>query len=242
MRAKKNPKKEIGRNSSIYFAIGLNIMLLSAWQALEYRTFEIEVDDIEIMEISPEFDEEIPITNYTKPPLPPPITVSETIKVVEDVVEIEETVIESTESSQEDEIGPAEEVVAVEDVKVEEVEEYAEVPFAVIEEVPVFPGCEGLSKADAKACFQTKMMAHVKEHFKYPQEALELGVQGRVSVMFFIDETGCVTGIRSRGPDRNLEKEAERIIASLPVMKPGLQRGKPVKVSYAMPIFFKYSG
>ncbi|MDW5290729.1 energy transducer TonB [Formosa sp. PL04] len=239
MKAKKNPDLEIGRNSNIYFAIGLNLMLFFTWQGLEYRTFETEIDPIEILDISSDFQEDIPVTKFSIP-LPPPITVSTTIKVVESIAEIEETVIESTESSQEVAVLAPAPVIEVNEVQVEEVEEDVEVPFAVIENIPVFPGCEGLSNQKAKACFQQKMIEHIKNHFNYPQDALDLGIQGRVSVMFIIDENGNVIGIKSRGPDKILEREAERIVRILPRMSPGLQRGRPVKVSYALPIFFKY--
>ena len=240
MKAKKNPSLDIGRNSSIYFAIGLNIMLLLTWKALEFRTFETDSDPIEIVNISTEFEEDIPITKINVPLPPPPVAVSEVIQVVESVTEIEETVIESTESSQESIVIAPEPSIKVEEVIVEEVEEDVEVPFAVIENIPIFPGCEGLSQAKAKACFQQKMNDHIRTHFKYPQNALDLGLQGRVSVMFVIDKDGNITGIRSRGPEKILETEAERIVGLLPKMKPGMQRGSPVKVTYAVPIFFKY--
>ena len=123
---------------------------------------------------------------------------------------------------------------------VEEIEEDVQVAFAVIEDVPVFPGCEGLSKKETKNCFQKKMQEHVAENFNYPQMALDMGIQGRVSVIFIIDAKGYITGIRSRGPDKILEKEAERIVGKLPQMKPGRQRGRAVKVAYAIPIFFKF--
>ncbi|WP_066219192.1 energy transducer TonB [Formosa haliotis] len=242
MKAKKNPKIDIGRNSSIYFAIGLNIMLLLTWKALELRTYDRSTAPIELVTMETEVDEDIPITkiDIPLPPPPPPVAISETIQVVESFEDIEETVIESTESSQEDAIPAPPEEVAIEDVKTEEVEEVVEVPFAVIEQIPLFPGCEGLSNAAAKACFQEKMNAHIKTHFNYPEKALELGLQGRVSIVFIIDENGNITGVRSRGPDKLLEQEAERIIKELPKMKPGMQRGRPVKVSYTLPIFFKF--
>ena len=85
-----------------------------------------------------------------------------------------------------------------------------------------------------KDCFQEKMQAHVIKNFIYPETAIDLGIQGRVSVVFIIDAKGYATNIRSRGPDRILEKEAERIIGLLPKMQPGKQRGKPVKVAYAV--------
>ena len=98
-----------------------------------------------------------------------------------------------------------------------------------------------MSKNETKDCFQQKIQRHVVNNFNYPQSALDLGIQGRVSVVFIIDAKGYTTSVRSRGPDRILEKEAERIIKLLPQMKPGKQRGKPVKVAYAVPIFFKFA-
>jgi protein TonB len=238
MEAKKNPQLEIGRNSSIYFAIGLNLMLLLAWQTLEYKTYEKEDIDIGILSMESQFEEEIPIVNAnTPPPPPPPAVVSETVQVVDDTEEVEETIIESTEISQETAIADP---VEVNDVVVEEIEEEVQVAFSIIEDVPVFPGCEGLSKQKTKDCFQQKMQEHVVENFNYPQMALDMGIQGRVSVIFIIDSKGYITEVRSRGPDKILEKEAERIIGKLPQMKPGKQRGKPVKVAYALPIFFKF--
>jgi protein TonB len=68
---------------------------------------------------------------------------------------------------------------------------------------------------------------------------MELGIKGRVFVLFAIDKEGYVTGIKTRGPDKILEKEAARIIGKLPKMTPGRQRGKNVKVPYSVPIMFK---
>lgn len=241
MKAKKNPEIEIGRNSSIYFAIGLNLMLLLSWRAIEYKTYEKSDISMDILVLDQEVEEEIPIISYTAPPPPPPppAVVSESLEIVDDAEEIEETIIESTEIDQDSAIK--ERVVNVADVEVEEVDEEVEVAFAIIEDVPVFPGCEGLSKQATKECFQKKIQEHVVNNFNYPQTALELGLQGRVSVVFVIDNKGHTTNIQSRGPDKILEKEAERIIGKLPKMHPGKQRGKPVKVAYAVPIFFKFA-
>ncbi len=242
MKAKKNPQLEIGRNSGLYFAIGLNLMLFLSWRSLEYKTYEKDDIAIDVLNIEAEVEEEIPIVNINTPPPPPPpslpAVIQESIQIVDDEEEIIETVIESTETSQEDAIADV--VVEVSDVNVEEVYEDVEVAFAVIESVPVYPGCEGMSREAAKECFQKKIQEHVVKNFRYPQSALDLGIQGRVSVVFVIDSDGVTTNVRSRGPDRILEEEAERIINLLPKMKPGKQRGRPVKVSYAVPIFFKF--
>lgn len=241
MKAKKNPKLEIGRNSSLYFAIGLNLMLLLSWRALEYKTYDKDIVTLDVLNVESEIEEEIPIVNINTPPPPPPLpaVIQESIQIVEDEEEVIETVIESTETDQNDVIE--ERIVDVGDVNVDEVDEDVEVAFAIIEDVPVYPGCEGLSKNETKDCFQQKIQRHVVNNFNYPQSALDLGIQGRVSVVFIIDAKGYTTSVRSRGPDRILEKEAERIIKLLPQMKPGKQRGKPVKVAYAVPIFFKFA-
>lgn len=240
---KKNPEIEIGRNSGLFFAIGLNLMLFFTWQVLEYKTYETDDFEMEILSMEAQNDVEIPVITYTVPPPPAPLAISENVQIVDDIREVEETIMVSTESNQNQAISNYDGVVsdvAIKDVKVAVMEEEVEVAFAVIEDVPVFPGCEGLSKIKTKECFQQKMQEHVIKNFKYPETALDLGIQGRVSVIFVIDSKGHTTNIRSRGPDKILETEAERIIGLLPKMQPGKQRGKPVRVTYAIPIFFKY--
>lgn len=239
MKVKKNPEVDLTRNSSLYFSIGLCLMLLVSYNLLEYKTYDKQEIALDILSMEEEMSEEIPLLNIdTPPPPPPPKAAPEAIIVVEDVEEIEETIIESTEMSQEDVI---EEVVAINEVEVEEIEEEIEVPFAAVEGPPVFPGCEGLDKAGLRTCFQNKIQEHVKNNFKYPERAIERGLNGKVFVLFVIDANGQTTNIRTRGPDAILEKEAQRIISSLPKMKPGNQRGRPIKVAYALPIHFKLS-
>ena len=144
--------------------------------------------------------------------------------------EIEETIIESTETDQEE---------IVEEVEVMEEDLDIDVPFAIIEDVPLFPGCERVPKSQRRACFQTNIQKHINKNFRYPEIAQEMGIQGRVFVQFVIDKDGSIVGIRTRGPDKNLEKEAQRIIGKLPTMTPGKQRGRPVRVPFSIPITFK---
>jgi len=232
MELKKNPKADINQNSGLYFVIGLAVVMLVVWRALEYKKYD-KTNDYDIaLNVEDQLDEEVPMTEQIKtPPPPPPPAAPEVIEVVEDEEEVEETIIESTETSQE------EEVIEIEDVEVEEIDEDITVPFAVIEDVPVFPGCEGAS--NKKACFQEMMQKHIRKNFRYPEIAQEMGVQGRVNVMFVIQKDGSIGGIRMRGPDKNLEAEALRIINKLPNMTPGKQRGRPVKVPFSIPITFR---
>lgn len=232
MELKKNPKADVGRNSSLYFVVGLAAVLALVYGAMEWKKYD-KTNDYDIaLNVEDQLDEEVPMTEQIKtPPPPPPPAAPEVIEVVEDEEEVEETVIESTETSQE------EEVIEIEEVEVEEVEEDISVPFAVIEDVPVFPGCEGAS--DKKSCFQEMMQKHIRKNFQYPEIAQEMGVQGRVNVIFVIQKDGSIGNIRMRGPDKNLEAEAMRIIKKLPRMTPGKQRGRAVKVPFSIPITFK---
>jgi len=232
MELKKNPKADLTANSGLYFAIGLALVLFLTWQGIEWKQYERTESDIQALNLDDDLDEEIPITEQIKtPPPPPPPAAPEIIDVVEDEEEIEETIIESTETDQD------EEIIEVEDVEVEEEEVDVDVPFSVIEDVPVFPGCERAK--DKRACFNEKMQKHIRKNFRYPEVAQELGIQGRVSVLFTIDKDGSITNVRMRGPDKNLEKEAARIIGKLPKMTPGKQRGRAVRVPFSIPINFR---
>jgi TonB family protein len=111
------------------------------------------------------------------------------------------------------------------------------VPFGLVEEVPIFPGCE--NEADKRGCFNKKMQEHIRKYFNYPKGAQELGIQGRVNIMFTIDQNGNIQNIRKRGPHELLEGEAVRIIERLPEMKPGKLKGKAVNVPFSIPISFK---
>jgi len=231
MEPKKSDKVDLTKNSSLYFVIGLSLVLLISWQAIEWKTYK-KTYDYEALNVEDDDDEEIPITEQLKtppPPPPPPPPAPEVIEIVEDEEEVEE-VIESTETNEEE---------IIEIVEVEEEEIDIDVPFAVIEDVPIFPGCERVKKSERRDCFQEKMNKHIRKNFRYPEIAQEMGIQGRVYVNFIIAKDGTITSIRMRGPDKNLENEAQRIISKLPNMTPGKQRGRPVRVPFSIPITFR---
>ncbi|WP_299325379.1 TonB family protein [uncultured Maribacter sp.] len=111
------------------------------------------------------------------------------------------------------------------------------VPFAVVDEVPVFPGCEDAD--DKRACFNDKMQQHIGKHFNYPQAAQNANIEGRVNSMFLITKEGTIENIKLRGPDKLLEDEVERIIKRLPKMTPGKNDGVAVNVPFSIPVQFK---
>ena len=238
MEPKKSIKADVSRNSSLYFAVGMVLMLALTYMTINYKSYEKDNIDIGQLNLDDLDEEEIPITNQEiipPPPPPPPPVVPEEIEIVEDEKEIEETVIESTETDQE------EEIVEVEEIEVEEVEEDIEVPFSVIENVPIFPGCEKEKGNNAKKqCMSDKISKFVNKKFN-TDLAGDLGLSGRqrINVIFKIDKTGNIVGVQARAPHPGLEKEAKRVINLLPKMKPGKQRGKAVTVPYSLPILFQ---
>ena len=233
---KKNTKADVSRNSSIYFAVGLVLMLFVSNQLINYKSYDKSDIDIGSLDLEKEIEEEIPIIDLVKvppPPPPPPAAAPEVIEIVENEEDIEETVIESTETNQDEEIE-------VEEVEVEEIYEDVEVPFSVIENVPEYPGCEKGSNTEKRRCMSKKIEKFVQKKFN-TDLAGDLGLRGkqRISVLFKIDKNGNVIGVRSRAPHPLLEKEAARVINLLPKMKPGRQRGRAVVVPYSLPITFQ---
>ena len=234
MQTKKNPKSNLENYSKIFWMLGLVLALFVTYVAIEDKTYDRQFADLGDVNMNADMEEEIPITERIEPEIPktPPPPTPEKIEVVEDEKEVEETVIESTETDET-------EAVEVEEIEeVEEVEEVIEdVPFAIIEDIPVFPGCKG-SKAALKKCFNLKMQKHFVKKFDsdLPNELGLTSGRKRIIMLFKIDKQGNVTDIRAKAPHPKLQKEAIRIVRLLPKMKPGKQRGKPVGVKYTLPV------
>jgi len=165
------------------------------------------------------------------PPPPPPQDVVQQAKyvppVVVDSVKPEENVQLMTADQAQIEVKN-EEVEVVEEVKEEIQEEEPEAePFVVVEEMPMFPG------GDAA------LLAYIGEHTQYPEVAKENNIQGRVIVRFCVTSKGGVDKVSIlKGVDPELDKEAMRVVSTLPAFKPGKQGGKPVPVWYMVPITF----
>jgi hypothetical protein len=120
-----------------------------------------------------------------------------------------------------------------------EVENDGSVPFAIIENVPVFPGCEG-TQEELKTCLQERITNHISENFNSDlAKGLELtaGIK-KIFVMFEIDKEGNITDVQARGPHQSLADEATRVINLLPKMMPGKHKGDAVGVKYSLPIAF----
>ena len=224
MQVKKSEKASLERDKVIYVLMGLVFVLSLVYVALEWTEREVtkyEVQDTEFL-----FEDELDIqqtTQETPPPPPPPaVQEVEVLNVVEDNVETESIEV----NSEDDE---AEEVVIAAPVEAPVEEEEEEVVFVVVESMPEFPGG------------QAALFKYLSENVKYPMIAQENGIQGRVICQFVVNKDGSIVDVEvvRSGGDPSLDKEAIRVIKSMPKWKPGKQRGKAVRVKYTVPVNFK---
>lgn len=224
MEIKKTPKADLQNKKVLFYEIGLAVVLGVVLLAFEWSTRDAKID-IEAMPDEVAVEEEIaPITKVEEvkpPPPPPPPKVQDIIIIVDDDTEINDDIDINTESNDEAVIEiPDVPVIEEEPVEEEEV-------FLIVEQMPVFPG------GDAE------LRKYLAQAVKYPVIAQENGIQGRVFVSFVVNQKGEVTNVKVARPvDPNLDKEAVRVVQSMPKWTPGMQRGKAVKVSYTVPINF----
>lgn len=115
-----------------------------------------------------------------------------------------------------------------------------DIDFKILEDAPIFPGCEGLVKEASKHCFSKKISKFINKKFNTSiAESLNINGKQRIWVEFKVDKKGTVTDIKARSPHKSLEKEAIRVIQKIPQMTPGKQRLEPVNVKYTLPIIFQ---
>ena len=208
----------------MFMQIGLIISLLIAWLAFEHKSYDKLKIDESLLNREVVLDEEmVEITKQEEQKPQPVETPQQTtqLEIVEDDVETEDLNI-NAEVEQNEVI---EEYIAPEVVEEEVVEQEI---FQIVEEMPAFPGGEA------------KLMEYVGKNIKYPQIARETGIQGRVFIGFVVEPDGSVSNVKLlRGIGGGCDEEAMRVVKSMPKWKPGKQRGKAVRVSYQIPVFFK---
>lgn len=229
MKKRKNDSVNLENKKTTFFLIGLVAALALVYSAFEYKLYERQLMDLGQVDLGVD-DEIIPITQrQQQPPPPPPPAPPEVIQIVENDLEIEELQMETTEFDESEEIEFVEEVE-------EETDEIFN--FAVVENKPVYPGCEKLATEDERFnCFQSSMMSFIGKNFKFPEMAKTMGIQGRVFVNFVIEKDGSISNVQvARGVDPLLDDEAVRVVKSLPKFTPAKQRGKPVRMQYTVPI------
>ena len=224
MQLKKSEKASLENSKVIYVLMGFVFVLSLCYVALEWTEREVTKYDVSDSEFLFEEEVEIQQTSQETPPPPPPPQVPEVevLNVVEDDKEVESIEV-NTEDDKEVE------VVIAAPVEVKEEEEEEEVVFVVVEKMPEFPGG------------QQALFKYLSENVKYPVIAQENGIQGRVICQFTVNKDGSIVDVEvvRSGGDPSLDKEAVRVIKSMPKWKAGQQRGKPVRVKYTVPVNFK---
>ena len=227
MEVKKSPKVDLESKKNLYFMIGLVLSLGIMLLAFEWTAKPTKADSLGSINAAQVEEEIIPITREQEikpPPPPPPPKVVEVLNIVDDKAIIDDDLmIEDSEADDQTLIN----VAPVISAKEEEEEEEAQV-FFIVEDMPEFPGGE------------MALRTYIANAINYPVIAQENGIQGKVYVTFVVGKDGSVSNASiARGVDPSIDKEALRVINSLPKWKPGKQRGKPVNVSYTVPINFQ---
>jgi len=223
MEIKKSPKASLEDKKLLFTLMGLVMVLSMLYIGFEWTESEVKIYDVVDTGMQAEEELEIMQTQQevTPPPPPPAPDVVEVINVVEDDV-----IVESVEITTEDNKNA--EVVIAAPVAVAQVEEEDNVVFQVVETMPGFPGGD-------QALFK-----YLGESVKYPVIAQENGIQGRVICQFVVNKDGSIVDVEVVRPvDPSLDKEAIRVIKSMPKWSPGKQRGKAVRVKYTLPVNFK---
>lgn len=227
MEIKKTPKADLENKKSTWLLVGYVIVLAFMFIAFEWTKRDIKIDTSQAITDLVFEEEIIPITEQPEQAAPPPPPaappIAETLTIVEDDADVEETTIATSE-----ETNQAVEIKYV-PVAVEEEEPEEQTIFEVVEQMPEFPngGMAGL-------------MQYLSKNIKYPTIAQENGTQGRVTVQFVVNRDGSIVDAKVlRGVDPYLDKEAIRVITSMPKWKPGMQRGKAVRVKYTVPVMFR---
>jgi protein TonB len=244
METKKTPRARLENYSRQFLLIGLVLTLFIIHIALEHKSYTHEITQFSSVEIKETIVEDMIITLRKPPALiivpPPPSRLIEIVSIVENTEEIPETIMESTETDETEAVITSEEINDInEETEYEEIIE--DVPFAIIEDIPIFPGCEKGNKLEKKTCFSKKVRKHINREFNL-NIANDIGLPAgkkRIFVMFTINKFGHITEVQSRAPHPRLEHEASRVIKLLPKMIPGKQRGIPVPVRYSLPITFE---
>lgn len=225
MEAKKSKKAAIENQRGSWLLMGAVVALAFMFVSFEWTQHDVRLAANSLAN-DPIFEEVlVPITypeEKLEPPPPPEVKASEVIEIVTN----EQEVTDAVTTVSEDQGQPYEIVWVPPVVETEKVEE--DVIHVTAEFMPEFPGGTAA------------LMKYLGANIKYPTISQEMNVSGRVIVQFVVDKDGTITNPTvARGVDAYLDKEAIRVISSMPKWKPGMQNGKKVRVKYTVPVVFR---
>lgn len=217
METKKDPQKDLESKKGYFLQVGFIISLALVLIAFEWSTEDVQFDYSNMNEDANIAIDVVPITVHKREEIKPkPIFVD--VLIISDNPEIEEEPIY---------IPDPEDIMIDLSKYVEPVVEEREEIYTNVQQMPQFPGGE------------SALLKYLANAIKYPEIAQINGVQGKVYVSFVVNKLGQITKVAiARSVDPNLDKEALRVISSMPNWKPGMQNHEMVNVSYTLPISF----
>ena len=224
MEIKKSPKADLQNKRGLLLEIGLVISLCLVIGAFAYTPKERKIEKMDLQAAIVE-EEIVEITRQDQKPPEPPKRVE--VKVIADLLQVVTNDTKITTEVDFAEFDENTEVIQQVEVAEETIED--DQPFLIAETMPSFQGGD-----------LNTFRNWVQQNVKFPQIALENGIQGRVSCSFVVNKDGSIVDAEViRGVDPSLDKEALRVINSMPKWSPGKQRGKPVRVKYTVPVTFR---
>ncbi len=226
LNTKKSPNANLEDKRLTYVLMGLVLAIAVFYVGIEWTDQEITVYEDTAISEEILFEEEIEQTIQEEPVAPPPPApepiVIEEIEIVEDDKETEEIDINS-----EDDENTAQEIIQA-PIEMPEEDPDENVVFKRVEKMPEFPGGN------------QKLMEYLSREIRYPIIAQENGIQGAVIVQFTVRKDGKIDDVEVvRSADPSLDKEAIRLVKSMPDWNPGKQRGKAVHCKFTLPIRFR---
>lgn len=235
MEIKKSQRADLEGQKSTGLLIGYIVTLAAIFVAFEYTTRDyVETDRVYSTSSFVSEEEVVPITQpiFTAAPPPPAEApqVAEILDIVDNNTEIQEEEIQSTEATTDAVSGPVAHVSGPAmgpPAATQEEGDEGEV-FEIVEQNPMFPGGN------------EALMKWLSKNLKYPASAQENGIQGRVLVQFVVNKDGSIVEPKVlRSVDPALDKEALRVVSTMPKWQPGKQRGKTVRVRFTLPVTFR---
>lgn len=221
METRKTKRANLERKRGIFFQVGLIISLALAFLAFEWKSYDNRIS-VSSHKVEKDFIDILPpVTDHKKPEPKKPVvkTVIKLKEVSNDLEPDEEITIDQTVYQD----TPIEEYIPMPDEDPAPEQEI----FTIVEKMPEFPG--GI----------TALYRFLGDNIKYPKQAKEIGISGKVYVSFVVETDGSISNIKiERSPHESLSDEVLRVMALMPAWNPGRQREVPVRVAYNIPIDF----
>lgn len=226
MEIKKTSKANLENKKSGWLLVGFVTVLVFMFVAFEWSRKDVRINtDGAIAEKVFELDLEIPITEQPELKTPPPPeapAMANLLTILDNDADVPETEIASLE-----ETGEAVQIQTAPVILDEEIPLEDDI-FEVVEQSPEF-SYQGMT-----------LLQYLGKNTKYPAIPQENGTEGRVIVQFVVNKDGSIVDVKVlRGVDPYLDKEAVRVISTMPKWEPGKQRGKPVRCKFTVPVLFK---